>query len=436
MRVDETKEDSTKQEPEQIPEELPQEARSRRILAGYHLPYGTFQGVVKPFDFYAADMGLLPFGENSSELLALSKISGLSGQGCEAKYDSSLEEVARKILKRETRFDLSKYNIQTSAGGARQALINIFMNLLTGKKDSVAYASPNWAFDEVVPLSGAKPSPFYAHSADMFVDSFAKLPNLESLSSLIVVDPSNPLGYRLTKEHISALEDIADKHGVTLVFDDVFRGMQSKGDRHSAAEYSTRGIVVETTSKRFGARGIGATWSLIPKDIGIDFPQTLIDCEGCSAMAAAITDSLYDAKYGEKIRNYLIRNTQAFMLGVNEVFADRDKNERGKFSSGFLGMPIITYTLPYGRYSKLEELHSLFPALGVTSGLEWISKVPGYVPSEDEIGLGSSYIRICPTKESADRAYFAGMVIADSVNNYLDKTSSYPLFVGKSRELI
>lgn len=391
------------------------------IFAGKHLPYGSFHGTVRGFDFMDATIGFLPFGENELELEHLKQINLLIGQSCNAKNPLDLKNVARGILTKETSIDLSNYKLHTSLTGARGALIPWLTALVNQdeKRNRIAYASPNWGFDSIISkVPNAVHAPFYAFSADSFVDSFSKLKDLDSVASLIIVDPANPLGYRLGKEEVSALESITDKHGVRLVFDDVFRGMQAQGERHGASEYSKNGIIVETTSKRFGVRGLGVTWTLVPNNLNLGLVDSVVnsECEGCSNIASAVTNGLYETKYGEKIRRHLILNANAFFNGV--LFSSNEGENLGAIDLAFGGMPFVVYRLPSGKYPKMNELHlTLRDKIGVTSGFDWISKIPEYTPSDDEIKLASSYVRICPTKETPDRSFYAGVALATIVRN-------------------
>lgn len=401
--------------PEQVAE-LTEMVRMPRILkAGMHLPYGTFFGQVEPFNFAHADIGLLPFGENEVELERLGEISDLMEiGGCHAKYPKSLSEVCRGIVFGETSFDPAKYDMFVASSGARGSIIHLLSNFVGGDRRKVIYGSPNWSFYEVVKLvPDAVPEAVPALSGDEFVQRFSELERKDEVAATIIVDPANPLGYRFSRENIRDLEEIASKHGIHVIFDDVFRGMNVQGDRHSASEYSENGIVVETTSKRFGVRGLGVTWTLVPKHLNIKGMEDFeINCAGCSSIAAAVTDSLHTTNYGERVRNHLINNTNAFVSGAHDYFG----GQKGLFTSAFMGMPFIVYHVPRGKYENLAVMHREAQELcGVTSGIDWICPGRKGISKDEELFDGLSYFRICPTKETTSRSYFGGRTFAEII---------------------
>jgi len=69
------------------------------------------------------------------------------------------------------------------------------------------------------------------------------------------------------------------------------------------------------------------------------------------------------------------------------------KNPSEKFTQIVLGVPSI---------------------IGVTKGLDWImhDELKGDKRFDHEVVFGSTYIRICPTKETPDRSYIAGTLLA------------------------
>lgn len=404
--------------------------------ASAHLPYGHFEEPSGGFDFRDANIPQIDFGSTPQELAALDSMYRAYA-GCETKYPRSLDEVAREILGAETTFDLSRYNLHTSVTGARPAIIQTLSHLVKSDRPLVAYASPNWMFDEIVArVPHAIGKPFFAFSGDSFVEGFERLPNKNKTAALIIVDPANPLGYRLSKQHVERIEEIAGHYGIVPVFDDVFRGMQDEGQRHSSSEFSSNSVVVETTSKRLGIRGVGATWTLIPT--GLDIPREgpfKSECEGCDRLAAMVVENLYRTGYGEEISNFVAANARAFTSGVASKLGPDYAG--GRFVHAFDGMPIMTYHFPEAlRFTKLEEGAEYGAVLqeltGVTPGFTWAcagsQSENRRKISKEEINLALSFVRICPTKETSQRSYLAGKlfgtIIAKTIESGVTKTLS------------
>ena len=393
----------------------------RRILfppAGPHLTYGTFAGPLVPFDNLDANIPLLEFGINDQELNWLGELFKLKNP-CKIKY-KPIEEVVKGIMEAETPIELDNYDLRVSASGARQAIIDSLTQLVSTDRPLVAYASPNWSFDIITShVPGASRNPFFAFDENSFVSGFSQLPNKNKIAAVILVDPANPLGYRFGRKHIQEIERIAKQNGIVPIFDDAFRGLQAPGERHSSSEYSNNSIIVETTSKRFGIKGIGVTWTLTPKTLNLpSLPSIRNECEGCSGTASLITDALYSTGYDTRIRSRLVTATDALIRGAADGF--ENFKDPGSFTKGFEGMPIIIYHLPNLAYKNFEgTLERISNEIGVTSGLNWMcdyeKRTATNQISQEEVIHALSYMRICPTKENPARLYVAGRKLAEII---------------------
>lgn len=388
------------------------------LPVGNHLVYGTFFGPITELDFRDANIPELQFGQTPQEREVVRR---LLKRSCEQKYDKTLEAVAQEIMQAETTFNLEEYTLSTSAMGARSAIASVLTKLVQGKRNIVLYASPNWIFEQVIStVPDARGGSFYANSGDSFVQACEDIGKEvgDKIAAVIIVDPANPRGYRLSRQHTQYLEELAEKNGYSLVFDDVFRGLQVKESKDTAAMHTKNSIIIETTSKRFGARGAGVTWTLVPKRKNIELEET-IHCEGCKNTAAYLTDALFSLGYGERVQAWIRANAQAFMAGYKDAF---DGPVFGSFVQAFPESPILTlegitdFNLMWGSDTLRRAAAG---AVAITSGLDWIKDITGKMIDprkyREELVEGLSYVRICPTKESPDRCYLGGFLLGQSV---------------------
>ena len=93
------------------------------VLAGPHLLYGTPLGFQDGLDFLDANIGLIPFGIDNKELPHLERIAKAIEQGCNAKAEKPLEEIARQVMKDETGLNLSDYDMKVSAWVQEELLL-------------------------------------------------------------------------------------------------------------------------------------------------------------------------------------------------------------------------------------------------------------------------------------------------------------------------
>ncbi len=415
---------------------LQAEQRRRRLeildlRAGPHLTYGSLIGPSTGYNFLDANVGFLPFGRDLAELESLFKMNLVAQEGCNARAAFNLEDVAREIVGRETDLDLSLYDVHTSTDGARGAISRILEARVTTEKPLVGFASPAWIFDSVVgKIPGAGSVAISACTADELVYALENDEVTSKLAAVLLVDPSNPLPYRFTREHIERLDELSDGGSkFSLIFDDVFRGLQGQGRMHSASRYSSGGIIVETTSKRFGARGLGATWTLVPKRLKIDLGQSFEDeCKGCASIAAVVTRELDEQIHNYTVQETLIARTNAFIAGYGRSFGTNEPY--GQFWNAFDGMPILIHMFEGSGpivSSKVKAAALEIADVRVTSGLDWMvgaeGKLVDFEQGNDthraEIEQGASYIRICPTKEPVDRAFVGGFWYGKAVQKVL-----------------
>lgn len=395
------------------------EQKPRFFSSGKHLRYGSFFGPFQ-FDFRDANINALDFGITDKELSYVQRIVE-TGTTCQFKGDFNGVEVARKILQEETSFDLDNYDLYFGTNGAKGAIFKILSKVVSKTRPHIAYASPNWvAFDnlfDIVP--DAQKKAFFANSAETYLRSFERIAD-DSVAAVLVVDPANPLGYRFNREQIGRLEQTCERFGIVPVFDDVFRGLQEKGKRHSASEYSHNAVVVESTSKRFGIRSLGATFTLVPKHLKLDDLEIDVGCSGCDSRAALTVDALYNCEYDVRVRNALVAATKAYARGLGNGLGGKS----GNIKMGFLGMPLFTYHLP-GELVLGEKLMGEVESFGVTVGPQWVCDFKNRLEtgntSQKELRHAFSYIRICPTKETPERCYLGGYVLGNLLAESFEK---------------
>jgi len=406
--------------------DLLEELTPREIAAGQHLNYSSFFGVNRVLNFADANIPSLLFGMTPEERAFLKEISEAHLKGCDFRSRLRLEDIGRQVYSDETDLDLSRFDFYGHTNGARDAIQKVVARLGEKKPGFVFYASPNWVFDKV--LAGVHPNitlgNFFADSGDSFIASLEEVTKYlkDKLLAIVIVDPANPLGYSLSQEHIERINKIQRKYGTVPIFDDVFRGLREPSERHSSSRFAENPIIVETTSKRFGARGLGVTWTLIPKDLGLGvIPELNPECEGCSSKAAVVANALYQTKYHDRVREWIINNSAAFQAGYTDAFNGRPF---GTFRQAFPGMPIMTfYFQPTDRIFSPAIRNRVAPDLYLSSGIDWICNFDHKASNKEnhilELAQGLSYVRICPTKEDPSRSYIGGATFATHIQDLL-----------------
>jgi len=186
--------------------------------------------------------------------------------GGETKYTPAVglpalrDAIALKLHK-ENSLTYSPGEIVVS-NGAKHSLFNIFMAILnTG--DEVIIPAPYWlSYPEMVKIAGGRP---------VFVDGaesngFKIRPEdfeaaiTENTKAVIINSPSNPIGIVYSREELLALAEVAVKHNLLIVSDEIYEKMIYDGLEHVSVaalsdEIFARTITVNGFSKAFAMTG-------------------------------------------------------------------------------------------------------------------------------------------------------------------------------------
>ena len=170
-------------------------------------------------------------------------------------------------------FDVSPGEVMVSAG-AKQVIHNAFHALLDAG-DEVILPAPCWvSYAEIAKLAGATPIPVLARAEDGFVanpDAIARA--ITPASRMIVLcSPSNPTGAVYDEATLRAIADLAIKHDLWLLTDDIYRSLCYGGARFVqpaafSPEIRKRTIIVDGVSKSFAMTGWRIGFCLAPAEV-------------------------------------------------------------------------------------------------------------------------------------------------------------------------
>jgi aspartate aminotransferase len=170
-------------------------------------------------------------------------------------------------------FDVAPNEVMVSAG-AKQVIFNAFHAVLD-EGDEVIIPAPYWvSYAEIAKLAGAKPVPVVSRAEDDFVvspEAVAKAITPRT-RMLLIVSPSNPTGAVYDEKTLRALADLAVKHDLWLLTDDIYRTLVY-GDAKFVQpatfgpEVRKRTIIADGVSKAFAMTGWRIGFALAPPAI-------------------------------------------------------------------------------------------------------------------------------------------------------------------------
>lgn len=192
--------------------------------------------------------------------------------------------------------NLTAENIIVTTGGS-EALIFAFA-AVTDPKDEIIVFEPFYTnYNGFATIVGAKLAPIRTTLENNF-----RLPDLETIEqkissktkAILICNPNNPTGTVYSKKELDILAQIAIKHNLFLIGDEVYSDFVFKGKHQSLLAYKKlhdRVIVIDSVSKKYSSCGvrIGAFISRNPDLItaALKFGQARLSVATIEQAAAA-----------------------------------------------------------------------------------------------------------------------------------------------------
>ncbi len=201
-------------------------------------------------DIKTPDIALKAVKENDIDILAYSRSEG---------SESYREKLAKYY---------SKHNIKVSpkdiivTTGASEALLFLFSSIMD-PEDEVIISEPFYAnYIAFSTATGVNVVPAICNIDDNFalpsVASFEKLITSKT-KAILICNPGNPTGALYSKEDIKQLADLAVKHDLFLVADEVYREFIYDGASHysimEVPGIEKHAVIIDSVSKRYSMCG-------------------------------------------------------------------------------------------------------------------------------------------------------------------------------------
>lgn len=164
-------------------------------------------------------------------------------------------------LKQDNNLDYSVENIVVS-NGAKHAIMNA-LQALCNTGDEVIVIAPYWvSYCEMIGLSDAVPVIVETSEEDEFKCSAKELEKAitEKTKAIILNSPCNPTGITYTREELQEIAEVAVKHNVYVISDEIYEKLVYDGRKHvSIASLDSRikdlTIVINGMSKAYAMTG-------------------------------------------------------------------------------------------------------------------------------------------------------------------------------------
>ena len=156
------------------------------------------------------------------------------------------------------------------SNGAKHSLFNTFQALLD-EGDEVIVPGPYWvSYPELVIMAGGVPVTVQAQEENSFklTPEQIEAAVTDRTRAIVLNSPNNPNGFVYTRQELQAIGDIAIRHDLTIVSDEIYEFLVYDGAEHVSIaslspELKERTIVINGMSKAYAMTGwrIGYTAS-------------------------------------------------------------------------------------------------------------------------------------------------------------------------------
>ncbi len=219
------------------------EEAKKRGTKVYHLNIG------QP-DIETPQAALKAVKENDIKVLSYARSEGSE------TYRKKLSQYYRK-----NNIDVTEKDIIVTTGGSEALLFTL--GSITDFGDEIIIPEPFYAnYNGFSVANGIKVVPIVSSIDDDFalpaIEEFEKLISKKT-KAILICNPGNPTGYLYSKEELEKLKDLALKHDLFLIADEVYREFVYDGIEHhsimSLDGLEEHAIIIDSVSKRYSMCG-------------------------------------------------------------------------------------------------------------------------------------------------------------------------------------
>ena len=217
---------------------------------------------------------------------------------------------------------------------------------LCGAGDEVLYPDPGFPmYESIAAFAGATPVPVPLREANGFRIDVAELASLITPRSklLILNSPHNPCGSALTRDDCAAIAELALRHNLLVLSDEVYWALRYGGEHASVLEFDgmeSRTILLDGWSKTYAMTG----WRL---GFGV-FPESLVEPVTRLAINSVSCTSAF-SQYAA------IAALQGPQDGVADMVAEF-RRRRDVITAGLNAIPGVSCLVPDGAFYAFPNI--------------------------------------------------------------------------------
>ena len=243
-------------------------------------------GIVEVFNYGRDRQGLIPLWVGEGDLTTPDFIADAAKRSLDDgetfyTYQRGIPELRETIARYMTRvygaapgggaFDAERFFV--TVGGMHA--LQIAMRLIAGPGDEIIVPSPAWPnFEGAIALTGARSVNVPMTSGQRWGLDIARLEEAitPATRGIIVNSPGNPTGFTATREELVAILEMARRHSLWIVADEIYGRLVYQGERapsfHDVMAPDDRILFLQTLSKNWAMTGWRIGWLEAPPALG------------------------------------------------------------------------------------------------------------------------------------------------------------------------
>jgi aspartate aminotransferase len=238
----------------------------------------------------------------------------------------ALREAVAAFLERNGRMRVSPDRVVVTPGAKPIMFFTILA--LAGPGDEVLYPDPGFPmYESITSFAGAVPVPVPLRESNGFRIDVAELERLITPRSrlLIVNSPHNPCGSALTSEDCAAIAELAQRHDLVVLSDEVYWAIRYGADHASVLDFdgmADRTVLLDGWSKTYAMTGWRLGFGVFPPALVEPVTRLAINSVSCTsafsqyAAIAALTGPQDGVR--EMVAEFR-RRRDVIVSGLNEI---------------------------------------------------------------------------------------------------------------------
>jgi aspartate aminotransferase len=293
---------------------------------------------------------------------------------------SGIDELKLAVVKKlemEQGLHYDKAQILISCG-AKHTLYNI-AEALFEHGDEVIIPSPFWvSYPDQILLNDATPVLLDTHETDGYVvrrrDLEAKI--TPRTKAIIINSPCNPTGATYTRECLQEIADIAERHDLVIISDEIYEKIIYDGIRHVSIatlgpEIAARTVIVNGVSKAYAMTGWRIGYAAGPKAL-------------IAAMANIQSQSTSNpTSISQKAAVAALRDGDTFTQRMMKEFDRRRRCMIGRLNA----MPGVICPMPTGAFYAFPNVSGLFNRAHAGGKIQTAADLAAYLLQEANVAV-------------------------------------------------